>query len=146
MIRDQAWWSESSQAEHADADARQPPRSPSPSYRTCVVGTVLAPSWTMPNKVDALRLMRKYEVEACAQVTRLCTSKDTTAREHRYEGMLLCEVRVGVPLVLVLDGRRRLVTSMIQRVGPVADDVVEVQTSNSRYAIRRFTMRSARPA
>lgn len=72
--------------------------------------------------------------------------QDAAAREHRYEGMLLCEVRVGVPLVLVLDGRRRLVTSMIQRVEPAADDVVEVQTSNSRYAIRRFMMRSARPA
>jgi hypothetical protein len=119
---------------------------PNPRHPTCVVGTVFAPSWAMPNKVDAVRLMRRCEVEACAQVTRLCTSKDATARQHRYEGMLLCEVRVGVPLVLVLDGRRRLVTSMIQRVEPAADDIVEVHTSNSRYAIRRFMMRSGRPA
>jgi hypothetical protein len=119
---------------------------PKPKPPTCIVGTVLAPSWAMPNKVGAVRLMRRCEIEACAQVTRLYTSKGAAAREHRYEGMLLCEVRVGVPLVLVLDGRRRLVTSMIQRVEPVTDDVVEVQTSNSRYSIRRLVMPSARPS
>jgi hypothetical protein len=105
---------------------------------------VLAPTWAVSNKVDAVRLMRRCEVEACAQVTRLHTSKDPAAREQRYEGMLLCDIRVGAPLVLILDGRRRLVTSMIQRVEPVADDLVEVQTSHSRYSIRRLVMRSTR--
>lgn len=119
-------------------------RGPGPP--PCGVGTMVAQSRAMPKQVDAVRLMRRGEVEACARVTRLCSSHDPTAREQRYEGMLMCDVRVGVPLVLVLDGRRRLVTSMIQRVDPVGVGVVEVQTSNSRYSVHRLVMPGTRPA
>lgn len=100
----------------------------------------------MSKQVDAVRLMRRGEIEACARVTRLCSNRNPTAREQRYEGILLCDVRVGVPLVLVLDGRRRLVTSMIQRVEPVGVGVVEVETSNSRYSVHRLATRCTRPA
>lgn len=99
----------------------------------------------MPKQVDAVRLMRRGEIEACARVTRLCSSQNPTAREQRYEGILLCDVRVGVPLVLVLDGHRRLVTSMIQQVEPVGAGVVEVQTSNNRYSIHRLVLPCTRP-
>lgn len=92
----------------------------------------------MPNEAHAVKLMRRSELETCARVTRLRSSQHPDAREKHYEGMLLCEVRVGVPLVLVLNGRRRLVTSTIKRVEAVEANVIEVETSNNRYSIHRL--------
>ncbi|WP_181197410.1 hypothetical protein [Enhygromyxa salina] len=42
-----------------------------------------------------------------------------------------------MPLVLVLGGRRRLVTSMIRSIEPVSIDLMFIETSNSRYRVRR---------
>ena len=91
--------------------------------------------------VDPASTLRRDELEACARVTKLDPARTDTDPERagkRYEGMLACDVRVGVPLILMLNGRRRLVTSTIRQIQPLAAGTMEVQTSNSRYYVRRL--------
>lgn len=83
----------------------------------------------------------RNELEACARVTKLerATAANDPAREGKhYEGMLAYDVRVGLPLILVLGGKRRLVTSRIRKIQPISSAMMEVQTSNSRYYVRRL--------
>jgi hypothetical protein len=92
----------------------------------------------MSSFVERAKLIRKGELEACASVTRLQSNNRPDEGERHYEGMLVCDVRVGTPLVLVANGRRRLVTSSVRRIEPISRDVVYVETSNSRYHVRRL--------
>jgi hypothetical protein len=95
---------------------------------------------TWPMHVNTF--MRRGELESCARVTRLISSKNPAAGERYYEGILLFDLRIGGRLVLFLAGRRRLITSTIERVEPIGPGVVEVETSNNRYSVHRMIFQS----
>lgn len=91
----------------------------------------------MGNTIDPLRLIRSGDIKECVCVTRTNARGSAEAGGRRYLGVLMCEVRVGVSLVVALDGLRRLVTSTIRKVEPVSATLLYVETSNSRYRVRR---------
>ena len=95
----------------------------------------------MRTHVNPITNLRREELEACARVTKLhpTSAANDPAREGKqYEGMLAYDVRVGRPMVLVLNGKRRLVTSTIRKINPISSAMMEVETSNSRYYVRRL--------
>lgn len=96
----------------------------------------------MRTHVNPITNLRREELEACARVTKLhpTSAANDPAREGKqYEGMLAYDVRVGRPMVLMLSGnKRRLVTSTIRRINPISSAMMEVETSNSRYYVRRL--------
>ena len=95
----------------------------------------------MRTHVNPITNLRREELEACARVTKLhpTSAANDSAREGKqYEGMLAYDVRVGRPMVLVLNGKRRLVTSTIRKINPISSAMMEVETSNSRYYVRRL--------
>jgi len=86
--------------------------------------------------------MSRSELEACAIVTKHPPRHDSARRPKRYEGLLVVDLRVGRPLILSLDGRRRLVTSRIRKLSPVGAGVFELETGNSRYTVRTLVPES----
>jgi hypothetical protein len=98
----------------------------------------------MTMKANSLGLVRRGELETCVCVTRTHSRGFPNADERRYEGMLMSDVRVGVPLVVVLNGRRRLVTSVIRKIEPMSPELMYVETFNSRYRVRRLVALEAR--
>lgn len=95
----------------------------------------------MRTHVDPITNLRRAELEACARVTKLnpsAAANDPAREGKHYEGMLAHDVRVGQPMVLVLGGKRRLVTSTIRKINPITSAMMEVETSNSRYYVRRL--------
>ena len=81
---------------------------------------------------DPKQLIRRWVLRAGAKVSRAAPDG------AEYVGLLATEPRLGAPLVLVLEGRRRLRTSPIERMQPGPDHTLVVETRNSRYRIQRL--------
>lgn len=72
------------------------------------------------------------------RVTRVDSHAAAKDEQREYEGVLLSEIRVGVRLVLAVPGQCRLETSAIRHIEEVEPNVVIIETSNSRYCVRRL--------
>jgi hypothetical protein len=94
----------------------------------------------MPMQLDQLETLGdptkpigRWVLNACAKVNR--ESPD----QAEYLGLLMSEPEVGTPLVLALDGRKRLTTSSIRKIESGPNNSLYVDTANSRYWIRRLS-------
>lgn len=87
---------------------------------------------------DPKRLIRRRDLEACAAITRVRADNALEGEPRRYVGLLLNEVQVGAPLVLLLDKKRRFITSTVHRIDTGPEDTIYVDTANSRYCVRRL--------
>ena len=75
----------------------------------------------------------------------ICVPRDPHAVQFRreYFGRLLCEPKVGGPLMVELEGRRRLITTNIARALTNSSGQLVVDTVNSRYFVQRLLGREA---
>jgi hypothetical protein len=78
---------------------------------------------------DPHQLIQRWVLRAGAKVRR------AGANPAEFIGLLAGEPQLGAPLVLVLDGRRRLRTSPIERIEAGPERSVYVETRNNRYRI-----------
>ena len=90
----------------------------------------------MQSQLSPSRTMSRSELESCAIVTKLPPAHDPAQGPKHYEGFLVLDLRVGLPLILSLDGRKRLVTSRIRRIRPLARGLSMVETGNSYYTVK----------
>ena len=90
----------------------------------------------MQSQLSASRTMSRSELESCALVTKLPPAHDPASGPKHYEGFLVLDLRVGLPLILSLDGRKRLVTSRIRKLRPLAAGLFMVETGNSYYTVK----------
>jgi hypothetical protein len=81
---------------------------------------------------DPKQVIQRWVLRAGAKIHRAGTNP------AEFIGLLTSEPRLGAPLVLVLDGRRRLRTSPIERIESGPDRSVYVDTRNNRYRIDRL--------
>lgn len=81
---------------------------------------------------DPKQVIQRWVLRAGAKIHR------SGANPAEYIGLLASEPRLGDPLVLVLEGRRRLRTSPIERIEAGPDRSVYVETRNNRYRIDRL--------
>jgi hypothetical protein len=86
---------------------------------------------------DPAATVERWFLQKCASVSR-CSATNPTVVESEYQGLLMTEPTIGLPLVLMLEQGRRLKTSRITRIMAAADGETYVDTTNNRYRIRRL--------
>jgi hypothetical protein len=104
-----------------------------PSERSRTVQSLLDPAAMRFEQLgDPRKLVGHAVLRACAKVQRQGSDR------REFIGLLLGEPAVGARLVLALDERRRLRTSVIVSIESVSNATLYLSTTNSRYRVQRL--------